>query len=116
MHIQQAIVDNFTVIKFQVVKGFRLSGLPALVAIWKRRMKVLKKVLKLCTSLNPPRIWTFLHKISLVICHHPGDILGKTVLRLLSVLEVLTKFYSNLLYRMGKDIFDIQCIKRGKDN
>ena len=40
-----------------------VSAQPALVAIWKSKMKVLKKVLKLCTSLNPGRILTFLKRL-----------------------------------------------------
>ena len=41
----------------------KVSAQPALVAIWKSRMKVLKKVLKLWTSLNPGRIFTFLKRL-----------------------------------------------------
>ena len=43
--------------------AFRVPSHPAVVAIWNSKMKVLKKVLKLWTSLNPPRILTSLKRL-----------------------------------------------------
>ena len=43
--------------------AFSVPSQPAVVAIWNSRMNVLKKVLKLWTSLNPGLILTFLKRL-----------------------------------------------------